>query len=74
MPSFACFNKKIDDDENQKRKQHKKIEEQILKERRKYKATQRLLLLGTFALLCFSFAFIFGLFSSRKKVLKTDNH
>jgi len=46
MPSFACFNKKIDDDENQKRKQHKKIEEQILKERRKYKATQRLLLLG----------------------------
>ena len=46
MKSFMCFGKKLDDDESQKKKNHKKIEEQLVKDRRKYKATQRLLLLG----------------------------
>jgi energy-coupling factor transporter ATP-binding protein EcfA2 len=35
-----------DEEEKQRRKQHKKIEEELVKDRRKYKATQRLLLLG----------------------------
>lgn len=46
MPSFMCFSKNVDDEESQRRKNHKKIEEQLVKDRRKYKATQRLLLLG----------------------------
>ena len=45
MP-FSCITGKQNDEEKQRRKQHKKIEEDLLKDRRKYKATQRLLLLG----------------------------
>lgn len=46
MPSFMCIGGVKDNEESQRRKQHKKIEEQLVKDRRKYKATQRLLLLG----------------------------
>lgn len=46
MKSFMCFGSKLNDDESQKKKNNKKIEEQLAKDRRKYKATQRLLLLG----------------------------
>lgn len=46
MPSFMCIGSKLDDEESQRKKNHKKIEEQLDKDRRKYKATQRLLLLG----------------------------
>ena len=45
MP-FSCITGKQNDEEKQRRKQHKKIEEDLVKDRRKYKATQRLLLLG----------------------------
>jgi hypothetical protein len=51
MKSFMCFSKKQSDDDSQKKKNNKKIEEQLAKDRRKYKATQRLLLLGTFSFL-----------------------
>ena len=46
MPSFSCLGGKLNDDEKQQRKKSKKIEEELVKDRRKYKATQRLLLLG----------------------------
>ena len=46
MKSCMCFGKKLNDDDSQKKKNNKKIEEQLAKDRRKYKATQRLLLLG----------------------------
>jgi guanine nucleotide-binding protein G(s) subunit alpha len=45
MP-FSCITGKQDDEERQRKKQHKKIEDDLVKDRRKYKATQRLLLLG----------------------------
>jgi hypothetical protein len=48
MPIFGCFRRRIDEHEKERRKQHKKIEEELVKDRRKYKATQRLLLLGSF--------------------------
>jgi hypothetical protein len=49
MPSFvACCGPKADEEEKRQRKQNKKIEDELNKDRRKYKATQRLLLLGTF--------------------------
>ena len=41
-----CCGSGPDEDDKQRRKQHKKIEEELVKDRRKYKATQRLLLLG----------------------------
>ncbi len=46
MPAFSCLGGKGNDDEKQQRKKSKKIEEELVKDRRKYKATQRLLLLG----------------------------
>jgi guanine nucleotide-binding protein G(s) subunit alpha len=46
MPFNWCGSGKSSEDERQKKKQHKKIEEQLEKDSRKYKATQRLLLLG----------------------------
>lgn len=45
MP-FSCITGKLNDEDKQRKKQHKKIEEELIKDRRKYKATQRLLLLG----------------------------
>lgn len=48
MPKFACFKGGIDEDEQRKRKQHTEIEKRLAEDRRKYKATQRLLLLGNF--------------------------
>ena len=46
MPSFSCLGGKLNDDEKQQRKKSQKIEKELIKDRRKYKATQRLLLLG----------------------------
>jgi polynucleotide 5'-kinase involved in rRNA processing len=46
MPLFGCFGGKSSEEEKQKRKQHKKIEEELKEDKRKYRATQRLLLLG----------------------------
>ena len=46
MPSFSCLRGKLDDEEKQQRKKSQKIEKELVKDRRKYKATQRLLLLG----------------------------
>ena len=46
MPIFSCIRGRINEEEKQQRNQHKKIEEELVKDRRKYKATQRLLLLG----------------------------
>ena len=46
MPIFSCIRGRIDEEEKKRRNQHKKIEEELVKDRRKYKATQRLLLLG----------------------------
>jgi hypothetical protein len=48
MPIFSCIRGRINEEEKQQRNQHKKIEEELVKDRRKYKATQRLLLLGLF--------------------------
>jgi hypothetical protein len=48
MPIFSCIRGRINEEEKQQRNQHKKIEEELVKDRRKYKATQRLLLLGFF--------------------------
>lgn len=45
MPLFGCFSKNSED-LKESRKRHKKIEEELVKDRRKFKATQRLLLLG----------------------------
>ncbi|RNA12527.1 guanine nucleotide-binding G(s) subunit alpha [Brachionus plicatilis] len=46
MPLFMCIGSKLDDEESKRKKNHKKIEQQLVKDRRKYRATQRLLLLG----------------------------
>ena len=46
MPLFGCFSGKSSEEEKQRKKQHKKIEDELVKDRRKYKSTQRLLLLG----------------------------
>lgn len=46
MPGFGCFGGRSSEEEKQKKKAHKKIEEDLIKDKRKYKATQRLLLLG----------------------------
>lgn len=48
MSKYCCGGCGVgpDEEEKQRRKQHKKIEEELVKDRRKYKATQRLLLLG----------------------------
>lgn len=46
MPLFMCIGGHVNDEESQRKKNHKKIEQQLVKDRRKYRATQRLLLLG----------------------------
>lgn len=46
MPHFDCCGPRPNEEEKRQRKQNKKIEEELNKDRRKYKATQRLLLLG----------------------------
>ena len=46
MPIFSCIRGRFDEEGKEQRNQHKKIEEELVKDRRKYKATQRLLLLG----------------------------
>ena len=48
MSKYCCGGCGVgpDEEEKQRRKQHKRIEEELVKDRRKYKATQRLLLLG----------------------------
>lgn len=48
MSKYCCGGCGVgpDEEEKQRRKQHKKIEEELVRDRRKYKATQRLLLLG----------------------------
>ena len=50
MSKYCCGGCGVgpDEEEKQRRKQHKKIEEELVKDRRKYKATQRLLLLGRY--------------------------
>ena len=48
MPYFDCCGSRPDEEEKKQRKQNKKIDEELIKDRRKYKATQRLLLLGKF--------------------------
>lgn len=50
MSKYCCGGCGVgpDEEEKQRRKQHKKIEEELVKDRRKYKATQRLLLLGKY--------------------------
>lgn len=51
MSKYCCGGCGVgpDEEEKQRRKQHKKIEEELVRDRRKYKATQRLLLLGKFS-------------------------
>lgn len=46
MPHFVCCGPRPNEEEKRQRKQNKKIEDELNKDRRKYKATQRLLLLG----------------------------
>jgi len=46
MPHFVCCGPRPTEEEKRQKKQNKRIEEELNKDRRKYKATQRLLLLG----------------------------